>query len=159
MNTFCIILLTLVIYSLICTIVYVVTNENEEVAIAFGLGGIGLSLSGLCKIYYKIKNKLKYHIGKRSIFEERATGKKYKCKTKDACDIEWLADYKIVKRYADKNIWKDIPDFSEEVIACSKINCDNCKYVHDCNYEYPINTVKCKNDCGTVIEFDKFEKR
>lgn len=159
MNIFYIILLTLLIYSLIATIVFVVTKENENVAIAFGLGIVGLSIIGLCIVYKKFKYMFKYKIGKRAIFEETLTGKKYKCKIKDTNDIEWLADYKIVKRYADKNIWKDIQDFSEEVIARSKINCDNCKYVHDCNYEYPINTVKCKNDCGTVIEFDKFEKR
>lgn len=157
MNTFCIILLTLAIYSLICTIVYIVTNENESVAIAFGLGVIGLSLSGLCRIYYKIKNKFKYHICKRSIFEEITTGKKYKCKTKDAYNVEWVANYKMVKRYATKAEWVNIQDFSKEFIENSKRNCDNCKYCDDCVSRI---TIKCKHDgYGAVLEFDKFEKR
>lgn len=159
MNIFYIILLTLLIYSLIATIVFVVTKENENVAIAFGLGIVGLSIIGLCIVYKKFKYMFKYRIGKRAIFEETLTGKKYKCKIKDTNDIEWMRNYKLVKRYAPKSEHKDIPEFSKAFIENSKKNCDNCKYDSECICEWPYNKIKCKNDCGTVIEFDKFKKK
>ena len=161
MNTFEIVLLTLIIYSLIGTILYIITKDNEVVAIAFGLGIVGLALWGILNVVRKIKNKFKYHIGKRSIFKEESTGNKYKCKVKDAEDIRcWTEGYKMIKRYAVKSEWINIPDFSEKFILNSKKNCDNCKYDKECINDYPRITVKCKHDgYGTVLEFDKFESK
>ena len=160
MSAFQIILVTLIIYSIVATLAYVISNEKEEVAMAFGLGVVGLALIGIASIIHKVKNKFKYHIGKRSIFIEEATGTKYKCRVKDAEDIRcWDKCYKMIKRYAKKSEWLYIQDFSKEFIENSKRNCDHCKYNNDCIYDYPRNTVKCKNDYGTVIEFNKFEKR
>ena len=160
MNVFYIILLTLLIYSFVSTIVFVLTKENEDVAIAFGLGIVGLTLFCIVRIIYKIKNKFKYHVNKRSIFEEKSTGKKYKCKVKEASDVEWISGYKIVKRYAKKQEWIDIPDFSKEFIDKSKHNCDNCKYDKQCVCDFPYDKIKCKHDeYGIVVEFDKFAQR
>ena len=160
MNTFYIVLLTLVIYSLIGTVSYIITKDNEDVAIAFGLGIVGLTLSAILKIIRKIINKFKYHINKRSIFEEKSTGNKYKCKVKDASDIEWIDDYQILKRYAQKSEWVNIPDFSKEFILNSKKNCNNCKHDKECMCDYPYDRVRCKHDeWGTVLEFDKFESK
>ena len=157
MSAFYIILLTLIVYSLVATIVFIITKENEDVAIVFGLGVVGLVLVGVSKVIHKIINKFKYHIGKRSIFIEESTGKKYKCKVKDSQDIGWVSGYKIVRRYAEKSEWRDIPDFSKEFISNSKINCDNCKYDNECD-QFPYYKVKCKHDeYGRVLEFDKFE--
>lgn len=64
-------MITLSIYSLISTIVYIVSGENENVIVAFGLGIFGLILIGVTKAINKIKDLYKYHIGKRSIFEEK----------------------------------------------------------------------------------------
>ena len=155
MEILCTVIATLVVYSLISTITYLITDENEEVITGFGLGIVGLLLAGTIKMACKIVDIFKYRIGKRSIFTEKSTGNKYKCKTKDSDDIYyWLSDFKLVKRYAVKSEWIDIPDFSEEFIKNSKKNCDHCKYINECS-----NTkIKCKHDeIGNIVEFDKFE--
>lgn len=163
MDTFYIVLITLIIYSLVSTVLFIITKENEDVAIAFGLGIVGLTLVGILQIIRKIANKFKYHIGKRSIFVEESTGNKYKCKVKDAEDIHhWVEGYKLIKRYAVKSEWIDIPDFSAEFISNSKKNCDNCKHdkPEECMCDYPYDRVRCKHDeYGRVLEFDKFEKK
>ena len=158
MNIFNVVILTLLAYSLIATIIYIITGEREAVAVAFGLGPIGLTVWCISQCYYKLKNKFKYRINKRSIFKEKETGKKYQCKVKDSHDVEWMRGYEIVKRYATKEEWKDIPCFSAEFIKSSKRNCGNCKYDKECIYDYPRNMIRCKNNYGTIIEFDKFEK-
>ncbi len=161
MSTFYIVLITIVAYSFIATIAYIISKDNEYVAIMFGLGVFGLTLWGILQILHKIKDKFKYHIGKRSIFREESTGNMYKCRVKDAEDIRcWTEGYKLIKRYATKHEWIDIPDFSEEFINNSKKNCDNCKHDKECVCDYPRITVKCKHDgYGTVLEFDKFESK
>ena len=162
MNVFYIVLLTLIAYSLIGTILYIITKDNEDVAIAFGLGIVGLTLSGILNLIRKIVNKFKYHIGKRSIFEETSTGNKYKCKVKNANDVEWVSGYKMLKRYATKSEWIDIPDFSKELILNSKKNCNNCKHDNssECRCDYPYDRLRCKHDeWGAVLEFDKFESK
>ena len=161
MDVFYTVLITLIVYSIISTLAYIISKDNEDVAVAFGLGVFGLTLCGVLNVIRKIKDKFKYHIGKRSIFEEKGTGNKYKCRVKDAEDIRcWTEGYKMIKRYAKKSEWIDIPDFSEEFINNSKKNCDNCKYDKECVCDYPRITVKCKHDgYGTVLEFDKFENK
>ena len=160
MDIFYTVLITLIAYSIISTLAYIISKDNEDVAIAFGIGIFGLTLYGLLMIVCKIINKLKYHIGKRSIFVEESTGNKYKCKVKDASDVEWMVGYKMLKRYAKKSEWIDIPDFSKEFIEKSKINCDHCKYniAGECMCDYPYDKVRCKHDeFGAVLEFDKFK--
>ena len=162
MNIFGIVLLTLVVYSLISTVVFIISKENEDVIVAFGLGIVGLILAGLCRIIRWIIFKFKYRIGKRSIFEETSTGNKYKCKVKDSNDIDWVPGYKMIKRYATKSEWINIPDFNKELIMRSKINCNNCKHdkPDECRCGYPYDRVKCKHDeWGAVLEFDKFESK
>ena len=162
MNIFYIVLVTLVVYSIISTFTYIISKENDDVIIAFGLGIFGLTLCGILMILRKVSNNFKYHIGKRSIFEEESTGNKYKCKVKDASDVEWVYGYKIIKRYAVKSEWTNIPDFNKEFIENSKINCDHCKYNNagECMCDYPYDKVRCKHDeFGAVLEFDKFESK
>ena len=111
------------------------------------------------KIVHKIRKLFKYHIGKRSIFEEESSGNRYKCKTKDTNDIKWVSGYKLIRRYASKAEWVDIPDFSKSFVENSKKNCNYCKHDKECECEYPYTKVKCKHDeFGPVLEFDKFEK-
>lgn len=150
----------MVAYSLISTIVYLIT-DNEDVVIAFGLGIIGILLSAISRVANKIKRFFKYNIGKRSIFEEESSGNKYKCKTSNTNDLLWITGYRLVKRYASKSEWVDIPDFSKSFIENSKRNCDRCKYDGvECSGEHTNNNIKCKHDeYGKVLEFDKFEKR
>lgn len=163
MNTLCIVVLTLVIYSAIATLICVVAKDDETVAIVFGLGIVGLALWGVRNIIYIIRKQFKYHIGKRSIFEEESTGNKYKCKVKDSEDIRcWVEGYTLIKRYAVKSEWAYIPDFSKEFIDKSKRNCDHCKYntPDECMTDYPHDKVRCKHDkYGRVLEFDKFESK
>lgn len=151
-------MITLTVYSLISTIIYLI-SDNEDVVVAFGLGIIGLSISAISRIIYKIRNLFKYYVGKRSIFEEEITGNKYKCKTNNTNDIQWVSGYKLIKRYASKSEWVNISDFDEAFIENSKRNCDRCKYNKDCDDEY-LESIKCKHDeYGCVLEFDKFEKK
>lgn len=159
MNIFYIILFTLIAYSVISTLIYFISDENDYVIIVFGLGIFGLLLVGIVCITQKIQNMFKYHIGKRSIFKEESTGNKYKCKTKDTNDIDWISGYKLIKRYATKSEWIGIPDFSNEFIENSKKNCDNCKYYEICRCGYCYENIRCKhNEFGQVLEFNKFEK-
>ena len=148
------------IYSLISTIVYIISGENEDIIIAFGLGIVGLTLSGIMKIIHKIRNLFKYHIGKCSIFEEESSGNKYKCKTKDTDDIHyWVSGYKLIIRYASKSEWVGIPDFSKSFVENSKRNCYHCKHDKECECEYPYTKIRCKHDeFGKVLEFNMFEK-
>jgi hypothetical protein len=161
MNIFFIVLLTLIIYSAIGTLAYICTKDNETVGIAFGLGIVGLTLVGVLNIIRKIRNLFKYHIGLRSVFEEKNTGNRYKCKVKDSEDMRcWVDGYDLIIRYAPKSECAGVPDFSKDFIKKSKMNCDHCKHDSDCECNYPYTKIKCKHDeYGTVLEFDKFEKR
>lgn len=159
MYTFKIILFTLIIYSIIATLSFIISKENEDILILFGLGIVGITLVSIIDAISLIANYFKYHAGKRSIFECIETGEKYKCKVKEAKDISWLSEYKLIKRYATKADWKSLPNFGEDIIEKSKKNCCNCKYDKECVCDFPYNRIKCKHDeYGTVIEFDKFEK-
>lgn len=159
MNIFYIILITLMVYSLISTILYLIT-DSEDVVIAFGLGVVGLFLQGIMTVIYKTRDLFKYHIGKRSIFEEKSSGNKYRCKTNDTDDVLWVAGYKLIKRYATKSEWANITNFTKSFIEDSKRNCDHCKYDKECECSYPCDKIKCKHEeYGQILEFDKFEKK
>ena len=163
MSVLYIIIITLVIYSAIATLVYIISKENETVAIAFGLGVVGLTLAGVLNIIRAIKRQFKYNIGLRSIFEEESTGNRYKCKVKDSEDIRcWVEGYNLLMRYAPRSECIGIPDFSKEFIINSKRNCDHCKHnkPDECMSDYPHDKVRCKHDeYGRVLEFDKFESK
>lgn len=160
MNIFYIILITLVVYSLISTIMYIIVREDDVVLVVFGLGIVGLLFFAVIGIIQKIVKLFKYHINKRSIFEEESSGNKYKCKTSYTNDIRLVPGYKLIKRYVSKSECIDIPDFSKEFVENSKKNCDHCKYDKECECEYPYTKVRCKHDgYGTVLEFDKFVKK
>lgn len=139
--------------------VYIITGENENILLAFGLGINGLLLLAVMRIIQRIVKLFKYHIGKRSIFEEEISGRRFKCKTSNTNDIHWASEYKLIKRYATKTEWTNIPDFSKAFIEKSKRNCERCKYNKVCDDEY-LESIKCKHDeYGKVLEFDKFEKK
>ena len=50
MSTLYITLLTLIVYSTIATVIYILSGENEDILLLFGLGIIGLLLIGLYNI-------------------------------------------------------------------------------------------------------------
>lgn len=117
MNTLYTVLITLVIYSAISTLAHIVSKQNDNVIIIFGFGITGLFLAFVLRIGRKIRSIFKYHVGKRSIFKEKSTGNMYKCKTRNTNNIiETTSKYKLIKRYAKKDEWIDIPDFTKEVI-------------------------------------------
>lgn len=155
-----IVLDTLIIYSIIATASYFMSGENEDVLICFGFGIIGLLLFGFSRIISKIQRLFKYHMGKRSIFEDKENKQKYKCKTDLADDINWLPGYRMIKRYADKKDWEDIPDFPDDIIEKSQRNCDRCRFNKECDCGSPYDKIRCKHDeWGLVLEFNKFEKK
>lgn len=151
------VILTLLIHSLIGTVIYIITNENETFAGYYGLGIVGCVLAFICLIVSRINKWWKYR-DKRSIFADE-NGNKFYCKIKYANDFNW--HYDIVKRYATKDEWKDLQPFTEEQIKVAQRNCDNCKYNGSCTfdmYRASLDRIRCKHDIfGQVTEFDKFE--
>lgn len=139
--------------------VYIITEENENILLVFGLGIIGFLLLAVMRIIQKIVKLFKYYIGKRSIFEEESGGRRFKCRTSNTNDIQWVSGYKLVKRYTTKTEWTNIPDFSKAFIEKSKRNCDRCKYNKVCDDEY-LESIKCKhNEHGRILEFNEFMKK
>ena len=105
MNTILLtVIITLLAHSLIGTIVYIVTNENDEFIAYYGIGIIGWIVSGFCYIVRLIKRWLFNH-NKRSIFEDE-NGNKFYCEVKYANDFDW--HYNMIKRYATKEEWQDL---------------------------------------------------
>lgn len=149
-----VVILTIIIYSAITTIIIQISKGDDDVIQICGLGIVGCTLAGIFHIIREIKNYYKYHYHKRSIFKNKKTNEKYICRVKDCNDVHyWNTDYKLVKRYADKSEWANLPAFSDDFIAKCKINCDHCVYNKECN-----STIKCKHDeYGCVTEFDKFK--
>ena len=158
MKTLIVVLATIVIYSVISTIVIEICKENDNVIAAFGFGVFGLLCMGICKIINRICHYWRYR-NKRSIFENTHDGKKYTCRIKDCNDVDWNVDYHLVKRYAEKAEWIDLPKLDNDILEVSRRNCDNCKYDRECSCEC-YTSIKCQHDeFGTVIKFDKFEKK
>lgn len=118
-----IIFLTLMIHSFIGTIIFILTNENKNFAVYYGLGIVGILISGFFYIARFIKKWCKNY-NKRSIFEDE-NGNKFYCKVKYANDF--CCYEKMVKLYATKDEWKDLTPFSKEQIELAKINCERYK--------------------------------
>lgn len=154
------ILLTLLIHSLIGTIIFIITKENEKFAAYYAVGCIGIIVSVFCRIVMLVKKLWKYH-DKRSIFEDK-NGNKFYCEVKYTDDFRWHYD-KLIKRYAIKDEWQKCMPFTKEQIANAQRNCDRCKYNGKCTFDVwraSLDKVKCKHDeFGVVTEFDKFERR
>lgn len=147
------IILTLLIHSLIGTIIFIITKKDEEFAIFYAIGIIGWIIVGLYCIAKVFKRWLNYH-NKRSIFEDE-NGERFYCKTKYTNDFIYY--YEMVDRYATKDEWQDLKPFTKEQIKSVQRNCRRCKHHNSCDYNI---WVRCEHDeSGTVIEFDKFERR
>lgn len=156
-----VILATLFVKSVITLVIYWLSGENNDVIEVSGIGIIGWFLIGIFAVVKPISDYFRLRHNKRSIFLEESTGNKYICKTNNCENIRlWVKGYKLLVRYAPKEEWKGIPEFSKEFIEHSKRNCDYCKHDKECVCEYPYTKIKCKHDeFGTVVEFDKFERK
>lgn len=156
-----IVLMTLIVESTLTVIIYYLWNENDDVLAFSGAGVIGWLIILVGRILRPLTKYFKYRFGKRSIFVEESTGNKYICKTKDCEDIRlWVSGYKLEKRYATKEQWVGIPEFSKEFINSSKRNCDNCKHYKNCICEFPYAYIRCEHDVyGTITKFDQFEEK
>lgn len=159
MNPFYIIAITLVVYSMIATILYLIFDK-ESILQTFGLGVFGIVFWAVAGIIIKIITYVRC-INRRSIFKDKKTKKLYKCKIRDTNDVLWDDRYEIVKRYAKISDWESLPDFSKDFIEKVKRNCDHCKYFDECIFDHPYNVnIRCKHsDHGEVLEFDKFERK
>lgn len=146
------------LWSVLGTVTFLCTRENENVAIWFGMGVVGWVLMGAIKIIRHIKKAISRK-GNRAVFENKKTGERNWANLKDTDDILWNGNYKLIQRYAPAEVWKQYKSFSQEFISASKDNCGNCKYERDCDRDYPYEKVKCKNVNGVVIEFDRFERK
>ena len=111
-------IITLLVYWLIGTIVYIATDENDKFAAYYTIGIIGLIVSGFCYIVRLIKRWWFNH-DKRSIFEDENSNKFY-CEVKYANDFNW--HYNIIKRYATKDEWQDLTPFTKEQIELAQRN-------------------------------------
>lgn len=155
------IILTLIIYSMVATAVFIISDENETVGIIFGIGIIGWIVAGIFAMIRKARKYFKYYYNKRSIFQNRHNGQSYTCRIKYTNDVTWNEDYKLIKRYAAKSEWESLPEFSKTFLESCKINCDRCKYHNECNECLKgIHSLKCVHDeYGAIISFDKFEAK
>lgn len=153
------VILTLLIHSLIGTVVYIATNENDDFIAYYGRGVIGLILEIFFVIIGRIIKWFKYR-DKHSIFEDE-NGNKFYCQPKYAKDFEW--HYDLIKRYATKDEWKDLKPFTKEQIKNAQKHCARCKYDSDCTfdmYRESLDRIRCKHNIfGQVTEFDKFERK
>jgi hypothetical protein len=135
------------------TILYIISKENDDVAIAFGLGIVGELLIFIFLVIRKLL-KLKRYYNKRSIIEIEETGERRWCNLKDTEDINgWIKGYKLIKRYATKDEWNLLQSFDKEFILASKRNCDHC--IHDRKECHPDGTILCNRELNV---FNKFEK-
>lgn len=154
------VIITLLVHSFIGTVVYMITNENDEFIAYYGLGIVGCLVFGFCYIVRHIKRWWFNH-DKRSIFEDK-DGNRFYCKVKYAEDFCWHYE-KMVKRYATKDEWKDLTPFTKEQIELAQRNCDRCKHDGSCTYDMyraSLDKIRCKHDVfGAVTEFNKFEKK
>jgi len=154
MNYLIVAIATLIGYSLMSTIIYFITKENDDVAMFFGLGIVGELLIGFCYIIRKLIKWNKYH-NKRSIIKITDTGEKRYCKLKDTNDIYgWFEGYELVKRYATKMEWSNLNTFDKEEVRKFKRNCDHC--IHD--------RKECRADGNALCDsklnyFDRFESK
>lgn len=168
-----IVFLTLFICSFVKTIVLLITDENETLKNIFSYGIFGCFIAFICKIIRVVKNKIKYHLNKRSIFEDKITHIKYCCKTKYTNDVIDSASnkYTLIKRYANKYDWKNLPSFTNEEISNFCIRCYNCKYndicfptIMDIDLDYEDNKhIKCNilydENNFSYLEYNKFIKK
>lgn len=149
----------MLVHSLIGTIIYIATNENDTFAAYYATGIIGCIVSGFCYIVRLIK-RWWFNRDKRSIFKDE-NDNQYYCEVKYADDFSW--HYDMVKRYATKDEWGKVVPFTKEQIELAQRNCDRCKHDGSCTFDMwraSLDKIKCKHDvCGTVTEFDKFEKK
>ena len=71
------VIITLLVHSLIGTIIYISTNENDNFAAYYAVGIIGLIVSGFFYLVRLIK-RWNFNHDKRSIFEDE-NGNKFCC--------------------------------------------------------------------------------
>lgn len=148
METFKIVIITLLIYSAISTAVYLISRQNDEILCHFGLGIVGNILVFICYVIDKIHHFIKYY-NIRSIMCIESTGELRYCKLKDTSDIYlYHKGYKLKKRYAKKEEWKTLKPFDQEFINYCKRNCSRC--IHD--------DVECDSDRGICTDLDMFDK-
>ncbi len=159
MNTASVILLTLIVYSAVTTAVYLISeqflspeiSDNVECFLAVGIAGVALWV--VLAAVRGIKSLFGRHIGRRSIFEDRETGQRYKCRTGRADDFEALHGFRPVKRYAAKKEWRDVPDFPQDVEEASRKICRYCRHDDECDCE-----VRCSRDEYGFLKHDRFER-
>lgn len=148
MNVIIIAVVTLLIYSAISTVVYLLTDQNENILCHFGLGIVGNILVFVCYLINKIHRFIKYY-NVRSIILVEDTGELKYCKLSDTEDIYFYhKGYKLKKRYAPKEEWKNLTTFDSSFILQCKRNCSHC--IHDGN--------ECDSDRGLCTDFDNYEK-
>jgi hypothetical protein len=143
MSVLTIVIITVLVYSAITCFIFIVSNEDEDVAAYLAIGLLGIILiPGIALIKKLIW--LKRFGGKRSIIFDNAEDKHYWCKISDADDFSgWFNRYKLITRYAPKEEWRKYDKISKEKIDKSKQNCDHCAI--NCA-EYYGTESKCKTD-------------
>ena len=122
------------VYSLISTVL-VLSLDRDTLTTFLATGPVGLVLFCILKLWYKIQTYFRYHYKKMSIWDD-GNGNLYRAKPEMYQDIRYCKlskGYKIVKRYATKSEWKDLPTFSDEFLKICLINCDRCIYIKECD--------------------------
>ena len=147
------------LYSFICTFLCNVF-DNDTLIGFLAVGPVGWILTIVLMPLYKIQKYFKYHYKKMSIWDD-GHGNLYRAKPgmyNDISHCNLSKGYKLMKRYATKSEWKNLPMFSDEFLKTCLVNCNRCVYKKECDKKYDHgNQVLCKTDeFGCIIEYDHY---
>ena len=148
------------LYSLVSTVL-VLSLDNDTLTGFLATGPVGLVLFCILKLWNKIQRYFKYHYKKMSIWDD-GNGNLYRAKPEIDQDIrhcDLSKGYKLIKRYATKSEWKNLPTFSDEFLKTCLINCERCLHTTECDEKYDHGKpVLCKTDeFGCIIEYDHYK--
>ena len=161
MSIWKVVIITLVIYSCIGLLIYIVTDGFSYALDLWGLGIFGLFFLCVCEFLCLIDFVKTYLVSKRrcSIFEEESSHEKFKCAVDDTGDVSRLPGYKLVADSILRKFCTEIPDIPIEVLhEARSTSCSYCKHGSVCCQNFRERW--CSHDeLGLILKYDKFERK
>lgn len=147
------------LYSVFCTILIFIFDNDTLIQI-LAIGPFGWCLVGIQTLWRKINRYFKQSYKKMSIWDD-GKGNLFRAKPEIYLDIRHCAlskDYKLIKRYAKKSEWKDLPMFSNDFLRVCLTNCDRCIHRKECDArEEHEKQILCKtDDFGCITEYNQY---
>lgn len=145
------------IFSLIGTIMVIVTEEDEVIAMWYLTNIFGLISLGVSYLFTKIKKFIKGRKIK-SIIKIKATDKTVYCDFKYFDDFSWTNKYEQIKIYAKKDEWGKLEKIDKITLQDALRNCDRCKYNKGCHYSGNDSMCEFSRE-GNIDNFKHFERK